>query len=99
MRKARRRKPNAKTMEAKKVIFKDISKHDIRNSLPEQDLPLSDLIDGPFHMFPPELLHTSGSGLIMYMFKSLKEFMNLVSCTILDHLHQRMAAITKRQSE
>jgi hypothetical protein len=34
-------------------------------------MPLSDHIHGPFKMMPPELLHTSGSGLIMYMFKSL----------------------------
>ena len=44
MRKAKRRKLNATTEKAKKVIFKAISKHDIRNALTEPDLPLSDLI-------------------------------------------------------
>jgi hypothetical protein len=34
-------------------------------------MPLSDHIHGPFKMMPPELLHTSSSGLIMYMFESL----------------------------
>ena len=67
MRKAKRRKLNATTEKAKKVIFKAISKHDIRNALTEPDLPLSELIHGQYLMFPPELLHTSGSGLIMYM--------------------------------
>ena len=99
MRTAKRRKLNARTEEEKKVIFKDISKHDIRNALTEPDLPLYDLIFGPYRMFPPELLHTSGSGLIMYMFRSLREFMDLASRTILDSLHQRMAAIIQRQSE
>jgi hypothetical protein len=36
-------------------------------------MPLSDHIHGPFKMMQPELLHTSGSGLIMHMFESLHE--------------------------
>jgi hypothetical protein len=34
-------------------------------------MPLSDDCHGPYRMMPPKLLHTSGSGLISYMFESL----------------------------
>jgi hypothetical protein len=37
----------------------------------EKHHPLSDDIHGPYKMMPSELLHTSESGLIMYMFESL----------------------------
>jgi hypothetical protein len=47
--------------------------YDIRNALNEKSLQLSDNIYGPYKMMPPELLHTSGSGLIMYMFESLRD--------------------------
>ena len=46
--------------------------YDINNALIHENIPLSGNIHGPFKMFPPELLHTSGSGLIMYMFESLR---------------------------
>jgi hypothetical protein len=49
--------------------------YDIRNALTEKILPISDNIHGPYKMMPPELLHTSGSRLIMYMFKSLRDQM------------------------
>ena len=52
-----------------------ISMYDIRNAPTEKSLPLSDNIHGPYKMMPPELLHTSGSGLIMYMFESLRDQM------------------------
>ena len=52
-------------------VFRNMSKHYIKNALLCPDLPLSNLIHGPYRMMPPELLHTSGSGLIMYMFESL----------------------------
>jgi hypothetical protein len=46
--------------------------YNIKNAFLERFIPLSDNIHGPFRMMPPELLHTSGSGLIiMYMYKSL----------------------------
>jgi hypothetical protein len=45
--------------------------YNIKNAFLEQFIPLSDNVHGPFRMMPPELLHTSGSGLIMYMFESL----------------------------
>ncbi len=54
-----------------KNYFKLMSGYDFRVALLEKHLPLSDDIHGPFKMMPLELLHTSGSGLIMYMFESL----------------------------
>ena len=52
-----------------KETYKSISKHLLKNALLQRDLPLTDLIHGPYRgyrMMPPELLHTSGSGLIMW---------------------------------
>jgi hypothetical protein len=49
--------------------------YDIKNALTEKSLPLSANIHGPYKMMNPELLHISGSGLIMYMFESLREQM------------------------
>jgi hypothetical protein len=54
-----------------------MSMYDIINALTEKSLPLSDNIYGPYKMIPPELLHTSGSGLIMYMFESLRDHMGV----------------------
>jgi hypothetical protein len=51
--------------------FKLVSMYDIKNAFLEQFIPLRDNVHGPFRMMPPELLHTSGSGLKMYMFESL----------------------------
>jgi hypothetical protein len=59
-----------------KETYKSISKHPIKNALLQRDLAMSDLIYGPYRMMPPELLHTSGSGLIMYMFESLRIYMS-----------------------
>jgi hypothetical protein len=55
--------------------YQSISMHDIRNVLTEKSLLLSDNIHGPYKMMPPELLHTSGTELIMYMFESLRDQM------------------------
>jgi hypothetical protein len=55
-----------------KQYFKSVSCYDIKNAFLEQFMPLSDNVHGLFRMMPPESLHTSGSGLIMYMFKSLR---------------------------
>jgi hypothetical protein len=49
--------------------------YDIKNALTEKSLPLSDNIHGMYKMMLPELLHTSGSGLIVYMFESLRDQM------------------------
>jgi hypothetical protein len=52
--------------------LKEMSRYDIKNALTNKYMPLSDNIHGPYCMMPPELLHTSGSGLITYMFESLQ---------------------------
>jgi hypothetical protein len=52
-----------------------MSMYDIKNVLTEKSLPLSDIIHGLYKMIPPELLHTSGCGFIMYMFESLRDQM------------------------
>ena len=57
------------------MLFCQLSTYDIDNALHDHHLPLSDNIHGPYKMMPPELLHTSGSGLIMYMFESLRNSM------------------------
>jgi hypothetical protein len=53
--------------------YRSISIYDIKNALTEKILLLSDNIHGPYKMMPPVLLHTSGSGLIMYIFESLRD--------------------------
>jgi hypothetical protein len=53
--------------------YRSTSMYDIKNALTEKSLSLSNNIHGPYKMMPPELLHTSGSGLIMYMFESLRD--------------------------
>jgi hypothetical protein len=52
--------------------LKKMSRYDIKNALIDKHMPLSDNIHRPYCMMPPELLHTSGSGLIIYMIESLK---------------------------
>jgi hypothetical protein len=54
------------------VNFKNILGYNIVNALTKKYLPLSDNHHGPYCMMPPELLHTSGNGLIKYMSKSLR---------------------------
>ena len=95
---------NADTAAEKKVVFKSISKHDIRNALTELNLPLSDLVHGPYRMMPPELLHVSGSGLIKYMFGSLKVSIGTDKAgndkiNKLDSLHQQISTDILHQSD
>jgi hypothetical protein len=49
--------------------LKEMSRYDINNALTKKYMPLSDNIHGAYCMMPPELLHTSGSGLIKYRWK------------------------------
>jgi hypothetical protein len=49
--------------------YRSIITYDIQNEFTERSLPLSDNIHGLYKMMHPELLHTSGSGLIMCMFE------------------------------
>jgi hypothetical protein len=51
--------------------FKLILQYDIVNALTDKYMSLSDDCHQPYMMMPPELLHTSGSGLISYMFELL----------------------------
>jgi hypothetical protein len=63
-------------------------------------MPLSDNVHEPFRMMPPELLHTSGSGLIMYMFESLRLHLgggNDQDCIVQEHIV--VSNIIQRQSE
>ncbi len=74
--------------------------YDIRNALTEKSLPLSDNIHGPYKMMPPELLHTSGSKLIMYMFESLRDQMgDEKDRDLIDKQHIQISSLIKRQSE
>ncbi len=80
--------------------YKSISRYDIKNALTENHLSLSDDIHGPYKMMPPELLHTSGSGLIMYMFESLRyQIGSGKDRDVIDQLHVGISNIVQRQSE
>jgi hypothetical protein len=51
-------------------------------------------------MMPPELLHPSGSGLIMYMFESLREQMGGgKDRDLIERQHILISNLIKRQSE
>jgi hypothetical protein len=74
--------------------------YDIRNTLTEKSLQLSDNIHGPYKMPPPELLHTSGSGLITYMFESLRDQIGVgKDRDLIDRQHILISNLIKRQSE
>ena len=77
-----------------------MSCYDIKNALTKTYMPLSDNIHGPYCMMPPELLHTSGSGLIKYMFESLQwQTGSGKNCDDIDKLHIPVCMSIKRQSE
>jgi hypothetical protein len=51
-------------------------------------------------MMPPELLHTSGSGLRMYMFESIRfHLVGGIDCDYIDQEHVVVNNMIKRQSE
>ena len=80
--------------------YPSMSMYDIRNALTEKSLPLSDNIHGPYKMMPPELPHTSGSGLIVYMFESLRDQMGGgKDRDLIDRQHILISNLIKRQSE
>jgi hypothetical protein len=63
-------------------------------------MPLLDNCHGPYGMMPPELLHTSGSGLIKYMFESLRvQLESGKDRDNIDKLHVRLYMTIKNQSE
>jgi hypothetical protein len=72
----------------------------VSNALTEKCLPLSDNIHRPYKMMPPELLHTSGNGLIMYMLESLRDQMGSgKDRDLIDKQHIQISNLIKRQSE
>jgi hypothetical protein len=82
-----------------KQCFKSVSLYNIKNNFLQQFMPLSNNVHVPFRMMPPELLHTSGSGLIMYMFESLR--LHLGGGTDQDYIDQEhivVSNIIQRQS-
>ncbi len=60
-----------------KEICWAMSKHNINNVILDAALPLSNQIRRAMKMMPPEMLQTSGSGLIMYIFESLIDTLKL----------------------
>ena len=85
-------------------MYKRMSKHDVRNILTDPNLPLSDKEHGPYRMMSPELLHTSGSGLIMYIFKALRflfgnTVLGMAAVVLLGRLHKRISFELSRQSD
>jgi hypothetical protein len=83
-----------------KQYFKSVSRYDIKNAFLEQFMLLSNNMHGPFRMMPPELLHTSGSGLSMYMFKSLHlQFGCGIDWDYIDQEHVVVSNIIQKQSE
>ena len=80
--------------------FKQILRYDIVNALTDKSLPLSDDIHGPYQMTPPELLHTSGSGIISYMFESLRvQIGSGKDRDDIDKLHIKISLVIRHQSE
>ena len=80
--------------------YHSVSMYDIINVLTEKSLPLSDNIHGPYKMMSPELWHTSGSGLIMYMFESLRDQMGGgKDRDLIDRQHILISNLIKRQSK
>jgi hypothetical protein len=83
--------------DGRKHYFKSMSRYDINNALLKKYMPLSDHIHGPFKMMPPKLLLTSGSGLIMYMFKSLRrQVKGGKDCDFIDQEHAIISNIIKQ---
>ena len=81
-------------------FFCSMSTYNIENALHDNHLPLSNNVHGPYKMMPPELLHTSGSGLIMCMFKSLQHSMEGgQNRDLIDQQHIEISNLLKRQSK
>ncbi len=80
--------------------LKLMSQFDINNALTDKYMPLSDNCHGPYEMMPPELFHTSGSGLIKYMFQSLRAQLGSgKDLDNIDKLHVRLYMTIKNLSE
>jgi hypothetical protein len=80
--------------------LKLMSRYNINNALTDKCMPLLDNCHGPYGMMPPELLHMSGSGLIKYMFESLRaQLVSRNDCDNIDKLHVKLYMTIKKQSE
>ncbi len=98
VRKSRRRKQDNE--DGGIQYFRSVSRYDINNAFLEKHLPLSNNVHGPYKMMPPKLLHTSGSGLMMYMFELLHHQLGAgKDCDNIDWEHIVVSNIIKRQSE
>jgi hypothetical protein len=63
-------------------------------------MPLSDDCHGPYRMMPLKLLHTSGSGLTLYMFELLRIQMGCgKDRDEIDKYHIQISLIIRHQSE
>ncbi len=81
-------------------MFKRMSRHPIKNALFQQRIPLSDTKYGANRMMPPEILHVSDAGLIIYMLESLQGMISGGrSGDELDAQHVRMLHVIRQQSE
>jgi hypothetical protein len=74
--------------------------YNIKNAFLQQLIPLSDDVHGLFRMMPPESIHTYGSGLIMYMFESLRFHLGGgIDHDYIDQEHVVVNNMIKKQSE
>ena len=81
-------------------MFKKMSRHFLNNALFQQNLPLADTKYGANRMQPPEMLHVSDAGLIIYMMESLQGRIGSGESRLeLDRKHVDMLAAIRRQSE
>jgi hypothetical protein len=78
--------------------MKQISRHDI-NTIWEKGVPLSDMIHGINMITPPELLHTVGAGLAVYVITIIKDSSNDVTCSELDTLYVQVYHDLKRNCD
>ena len=89
----------AELEEEKKCVFRDISKHDIDNAFALPNMPLSDLIHGIYKISPLELLHTSGSGLIKYIFAPMRARLAPESRRSYSGLHVKSALMFQNKAK
>ncbi len=83
-----------------RLLLKLMSRYDIKNALLRRYHSLSDNERGPYGMMPPESLHTSGSGLIKYMFESVRNQIGAgKDRDDIDKQHVRICMAIKRQSK
>jgi hypothetical protein len=82
------------------AMFNKMSRHCLNNALFQPNLPLADTKYGANRMQPPEMLHVSDAGLIIYMMESLQGRIGSGESRLeLDRKHVHMLAAIRRQSE